>query len=315
MTIKQSIGISHYNYALPSECVPIQDLANTGQLNSDVEFLEDTGFAQMYMLTDEESPYELMRDAAEATVAGTDLRNEEIDTLLLYRGVAVNERENADEILDLFSYSVAQLADDTGLSHSRPLAMSQQGCGGLFSAVDISRSILRASSKQAVLCVVMDVLPSSQREIMYNVMSDAAGAFLVEKNSEKNTIIDCHQQFQSYYWDAKEREQELLSAYFPMAQQTIKQCLDEAGLEISDIDWIVPHNINVRSWHVLAGLLEISVEKVWMQNISRVGHTVSCDHIINLSDMEDQSVIQKGDTLLLFTFGFGANWSCLLLEY
>jgi 3-oxoacyl-[acyl-carrier-protein] synthase III len=36
---------------------------------------------------------------------------------------------------------------------------------------------------------------------------------------------------------------------------------------------------------------------------------------MNLSDMADENAMAPGDLLLLFTFGFGASWSCLLLEH
>ncbi|PSO45543.1 MAG: hypothetical protein BRC25_01900 [Parcubacteria group bacterium SW_6_46_9] len=311
---KPSIGISHYNYALPSKRMSIDELAADGKVTSEVAFLRDTGFENSYLLSKDESAYKLVRECAAATIAESSIDRDQIDTLFLYRGVPKQQAKDK-ELLDRFSYPVAQLADDLGLTRVRPLAVSQQGCGGLFSVIDIAQDILQTNSKKAILCVAVDILPADNREVMYNVMSDAAGAFLITKESDRNAIINFHQQFQSYYWEAKEREQELLSAYFPRAQQTIEKSLRLANVNISDVDWVVPHNINRRSWEVLSGLLDISQEKIWIDNIARVGHTVSCDHIINLHDMEAGGVINQGDILLLFTFGFGANWSCLLLEY
>jgi len=46
-----------------------------------------------------------------------------------------------------------------------------------------------------------------------------------------------------------------------------------------------------------------------------VGHTVSCDHIINLVDMEGAGALHDGDHLLLFTFGFGASWSAMVIQH
>ncbi|MDQ3856008.1 MAG: hypothetical protein M3281_06390, partial [Chloroflexota bacterium] len=120
---------------------------------------------------------------------------------------------------------------------------------------------------------------------------------------------------QSYYWDTPRREQELLAAYFPMAQRAIQGALDKAGLAPSDVAWFVPNNVSLRSWEILAGLLGVPLGRVWTRNIEKVGHTVSCDHVINLVDMEREGALRSGDYLLLFTFGFGATWSCLVLQH
>jgi 3-oxoacyl-[acyl-carrier-protein] synthase-3 len=91
--------------------------------------------------------------------------------------------------------------------------------------------------------------------------------------------------------------------------------LEQAGISRNDVAWFVPHNVNLRSWKILSDLIEVSEDKIWSNNIARVGHTVSCDHIINMRDMEDQGLLERGDILVLFTFGFGANWSCMIIEH
>ena len=40
----------------------------------------------------------------------------------------------------------------------------------------------------------------------------------------------------------------------------------------------------------------------------------AADTFINLKDAEDEGRVRPGDRLLLFTFGFGANWACMVLE-
>jgi 3-oxoacyl-[acyl-carrier-protein] synthase III len=146
-------------------------------------------------------------------------------------------------------------------------------------------------------------------------MSDAVAAVVVQADAQTNRIVEFFELAQTYYWDPAQHPDELLAAYFPLSQRAILGCLDAAGLTTDDVRWFVPHNVSARSWEILARLIGIPAEKVWMGNIARVGHTVSCDHIINLVDMEAEGRLNAGDRLLLFTFGFGARWTCLLIDH
>jgi len=100
-----------------------------------------------------------------------------------------------------------------------------------------------------------------------------------------------------------------------MAERAITGALERAGLRLADIRWLVPTNVSQRSWAILADLLGLPLDRVFTDNIPRVGHTVSCDLIINLADMERRGLLRPGDRLLAFTFGFGASWSTLILEH
>jgi 3-oxoacyl-[acyl-carrier-protein] synthase-3 len=86
-------------------------------------------------------------------------------------------------------------------------------------------------------------------------------------------------------------------------------------MTIADVDWIIPHNVSLRSWEILLGLIGCPREKLYSDNIGRVGHTIAADNFINLRDATDAGVIHQGDRLLLFTFGYGLNWSCMILEH
>jgi 3-oxoacyl-[acyl-carrier-protein] synthase-3 len=211
---------------------------------------------------------------------------------------------------------VAKLADHLKLPHANAMALSQQGCSGLLSAINLAARMVQAGDPPAALCVAGDALPkNTSREIMYNVMSDAAAAVVVERGSPRNQIVTFHQLGQPAYWDSPQQERELIAAYFPMAQRAICGAIEQAGLRLSDIRWIVPSNVSLRSWTILAELLGIPVNRIWSKNIARVGHTVCCDHVINLHDMARDGALSTGDHLLLFTFGFGASWTSLILQH
>jgi len=259
-----------------------------------------------------------MLKSANKTLSLSESKKEDIDLLFLYNGInpTANKKGKGDSDLSIFKYNSAKLNYDLGLKKASAFAVSEQGCSGVLSIIDLAFHYINSSDKKSILCLAGDMLGSlSKREIIYNVMSDSTCAFIVKENSSKNIVKSFYQLTHSYYWDTPLREQEVLAAYFPMAKQTILGALKKANLSIEDVSWFVPHNVNIKSWQILSRLIGIPDDKIWTKNISKYGHTISCDHIVNLFDMEKSNTIKKGDMLVLFTFGFGASWSCLIIEH
>lgn len=314
VTHRESVGISRLAYRLPRRATTLRTLKQSRRLRSDVRFLRELGFERSYEVGGEERLDELQADAAARVLDGS--QREKVGSLFLYSGLSHNPPAGSSSLLGRFRYPVAQLADRLGLEHASAIALSQQGCSGLLSTIKLAAGALRQDGASAALCVAGDVLPTrATREVMYNVMSDGAAAVLLERGSARNQVISFHQLSESSYWDSRANERELIAAYFPMAQRAICRAVEQACLQLHDIRWIVPSNVSRRSWTILADLLEISPERIWSNNIARIGHTVSCDHIINLADMEREGALTAGDHLLLFTFGFGASWTSMILRH
>jgi 3-oxoacyl-[acyl-carrier-protein] synthase-3 len=312
-----SVGISHAAYRLPQSRKTLAGLKRSQQVRSSASFLSELGFSYGYLSEEPDDFDELLLSAAEEAMADSGHAPAQIGTLFLYSGLNPSEPASRDDgLLGRFRYSVAKLADRLKLPHANAMALSQQGCSGLLSTINLAARMVQADGPPAALCVAGDALPkNANREIMYNVMSDAAAAVVVERGSPRNRIVSFHQLGQPAYWDSPHQERELIAAYFPMAQRAICGAIEQAGLRLSDIRWIVPSNVSLRSWTILAELLEIPLTRIWSKNIARVGHTVCCDHVINLCDMTGEGALTKGDLLLLFTFGFGASWTSLILQH
>jgi len=295
----------------------IDELEQVGCLRSSASTLREFGFENCRIASGL-SPTSLLIECGRDVIEKAGIKPDEVRRIFLYSGLGSWRAAGASkDMLDQFRYPVAQIRHELKLPHAEALAVSQQGCSGLLSIMDLSKQLLVSADRDgAVLCLAADSLPrSAKREIMYNLMSDAAGAVLVTKGAKKNRIVHYHQEIQSYYWNTPAHENELLASYFPLAKKAIMSTLDEAGLKVADIRWFVPHNVSRRSWEILAKMISVPIEKVWTNNIRRVGHTVSCDHVINLVDMEQQGRLDPDDYLVLFTFGFGATWSCMIIRH
>jgi 3-oxoacyl-[acyl-carrier-protein] synthase-3 len=310
----QSVGIGRLAYRLPRRVRSLRALKQSGRLRSELRFLNELGFSQYYAAQEGESPVDWLTGAGQEALDGTD--RAKLGAFFLYSGLGAERPRLSANLLTRFRYPVAELAHRLELDQLPALAVGQQGCSGLLSTIDLAARMLQTAESGSALCLAGDALPrGANREVMYNLMSDGAAAALVERGTTRNRLLAFHQLNQASYWDSAANERELIAAYFPMAKRAICIALEQVGLDLAEIRWLVPSNVSRRSWLILADLLGLAPERIWMKNIPRVGHTVSCDHIINLVDMERQGDLRRGDHLLLFTFGFGASWTSMLLEH
>jgi 3-oxoacyl-[acyl-carrier-protein] synthase III len=185
-----------------------------------------------------------------------------------------------------------------------------------MTAVKCAADFLAASNAENALCVSTDVFPPrAKREVIYNLISDGACAVLVRKNGSRNFLRAHRHITKGYYWDCVARRNEIVAAYFPTACNIIRETLAKGRINLDELAWVIPHNVSRRSWEILLGLLGISRERLFDENISAIGHIIAADNFINLKDAADRGKINRGDKLLLFNFGFGANWGCMLLEH
>ncbi len=84
------------------------------------------------------------------------------------------------------------------------------------------------------------------------------------------------------------------------------------GLEGESIDWVVPHQANVRIIEAVANRLELPMTRV-MMNIQRYGNTSAGSLPLALWDYEKK--LKKGDNIILTAFGAGFTWGAAYLKW
>ena len=85
----------------------------------------------------------------------------------------------------------------------------------------------------------------------------------------------------------------------------IKDLLNERNLEVADVDWLVPHQANLRILQTVAQFLELPSDKM-MSNIHKYGNTTAATLPLCLWEYEDQ--LKQGDRLIFTAFGGGFTW-------
>jgi 3-oxoacyl-[acyl-carrier-protein] synthase-3 len=185
----------------------------------------------------------------------------------------------------------------------------------MFSALRTARALLAAESElNHVLCVGADVLPTGAcREILYNVISDAACAVVVSREKVRQRWLGFHQISKGYYWDVPARQSEIIAAYFPTGRTAIAGLLNRVGLRASDIDLVIPSGVNATSWPILVRLCGIPEERLY-RPLRNFGHTIAADSFLVLEEARAAGRLVPGMRVLLFAYGFGSSWCALLLQ-
>ncbi len=315
--------IAGISYVFPSSVRTVRQLARDSLLESSAETLEAFGFETVHVGTSE-SPYDLAREAV-ARLLGENSIDPESVGLLIYGGtpgvMAFSAADDADRAApgfcttDRFKYPSARLQFDAGLTNASVFGLDQLACTTLLGAVRIARSLCITEGIDRAICVASEFFPMhAGREAIFNCTSDAACAVLVERSGERNRLISASTVTKGYYWDNDTLRDEVVASYFPTARHVAERTLESAGWARADVDWIMPHNVSLRSWQILSGLLRLPNAKLWSENIARHGHTLAGDNFINYRDALDAGAIEPGQRVLLFSYGFGAHWTGVAVE-
>ncbi len=89
--------------------------------------------------------------------------------------------------------------------------------------------------------------------------------------------------------------------------------LEDAGKTAQDVDWVVPHQANLRIISQVATRLKVPIEK-FVLNIERYGNTSSASIPIALEEGIRDGRIKSGDTVLMCALGGGVSWASALVD-
>lgn len=315
--------IGGISYVFPAGTCTVAELAARSQLESSANTMEAFGFSNVHVGTSE-SPYELARDAVARLLADRGLDPGSVG-LVIYGGtpgtMAFSRADEADRAsagfctTDRFKYPGARLQYDLGLTSASVFGLDQLACTTLLGAARIARSLCLTENIERVVCVTSEFFPMhAGREAIFNCTSDAACAVLIERRGERNRLVSASTVTKGYYWNTDALRDEVVASYFPTARFVAERTIEMAGWSRDDVDWIIPHNVSLRSWQILSGLLRFPNAKLWSENIARHGHTLAGDNFINYRDALDAGAIEPGQRVLLFSYGFGAHWTGLAVE-
>ena len=112
----------------------------------------------------------------------------------------------------------------------------------------------------------------------------AAGCLLSSKSGLYRVLGSWHETD----WRVSQRRpdpREQLNALVGLAQKVVDRTLTRSAIDIEQCESVVCANMNTYFCRFIAGMLNLPVEKVFSENVGRIGHISDCDHLINLKSM------------------------------
>lgn len=221
--------------------------------------------------------------------------------------------------------------------HGCPAFDVQAVCTGFVYALDVAEKFIRTGAARCALVVGAEtmsrIIDWSDRGTCV-LFGDGAGAVVLEPSDETG-ILSTHLHADGSYEDllyvpggvsvsgglpqgddafVKMRGNET----FRVAVNTLGRIVDETltanGLEKSDIDWLVPHQANIRIIQATARKLSMPMERV-VVTVDTHGNTSAASVPLAMDVAVRDGRIKRGETVLLEAFGGGFTWGSILLKY
>ena len=213
----------------------------------------------------------------------------------------------------------------------------QAACAGFLVALEDASAYIRSGLRKKVIVVAAEMMSSMvnyKDRTTCPLFGDAAAAVMVEPTEERTGVIDA-----VFHVDGEGRDHLLMRAggsVKPASAETVangdhyvfqdgryvykhavtdmlESTLDVAkrnNLTMEDVDWLVPHQANLRIIEATSSRSGIAPEKV-LVNIEHYGNTSAAS--IPLCIDEYKSRLKKGDKMLLTAFGAGFTWGAMYL--
>jgi 3-oxoacyl-[acyl-carrier-protein] synthase III len=217
-----------------------------------------------------------------------------------------------------------------------PAFSVETACSGFMYALSIADKFVRLGDAHRALVIGAETLSRitdwSDRSTAV-LFADGAGAVVLEATDEPG-ILSTHLHADGTYKDllycgggiapsddpAKSRRLITMtgSEVFKIAVTTLGRAIDEAlaanKLDRSAIDWLVPHQANMRIIQATARKLDMAMERV-ITTVQDHGNTSAASVPLALDVGVRDGRIKRGDLLLLEAFGGGVTWGSALIRY
>jgi 3-oxoacyl-[acyl-carrier-protein] synthase III len=313
--------------------VPETILSNTDlekMVDTNDEWIYDrTGIRERRILkTEGWASSDMAAEAVRALMQKTGLKPEEIELLIC-----------ATVTGDLvFPDTANTIMDKIGAKNGFGFDINA-ACSGFLFALSTGAQFISAGTCRKVVVVGVDMMSSIidyEDRATCIIFGDGAGAVLLEPSKDDNGIVDCllrgdgsgrqylHMKAGGSLKPASfdtvaNREhyayQEGKRVFKYAVEGMVDTCskvMQRNQLTTDDVQWVVPHQANMRIITSVADYLKVPMERV-MVNIEKYGNTTAATLPLCLNDYENQ--LKKGDNIILTAFGGGFTWGAIYLKW
>ena len=316
------IGTGGY---LPDKVLTNEDLEKMVD-TTDQWIRERTGIKKRHIADDNQTTCDLAEQASLRAIEAAGIKADEIDLIVV-----------ATTTPDQVFPSTACLLQSRLDIHGCAAFDIQAVCTGFVYALGVADNFIKSGNAHRALVVGAEtfsrIVDWSDRDTCV-LFGDGAGAVVLEASDESG-ILSTHLHADGDYANLlqvsdgvsrgfdKVRENSAFvemrgNEVFKMAVNTLGRIVDETleknGLQKSDIDWLIPHQANIRIIQATARKLRMSMDHV-VVTVDEHGNTSAASVPLAFDAAVRDGRIQRGETLLLEAFGGGFTWGSALIKY
>ncbi|MBP8266461.1 MAG: ketoacyl-ACP synthase III [Zoogloea sp.] len=309
---------------LPGEPVSNNDLVARGIETSDEWIVDRTGIRARHLAAPDVTSSQLAYEACRRAIAAAGCQPSDIDLII----VATSTPDY------IFPSTAALLQARLGIANGGAAFDLQAVCTGFAYALATAEKFIRSGSNKRALVVGSEVF---SRILDWNdrgtcvLFGDGAGAVVLEASDRPgilatalhadgshNSILNVPGQVNRGVITGDPFLRMDGQAVFKFAVKVLsdvaREVLDQAGLGVDDIDWLIPHQANIRIMQATARRLGVPTEKV-IATVGEHGNTSAASIPLALDLAVRDGRIQRGQKILLEGVGGGFTWGAALLEF
>jgi len=307
---------------LPGEAVSNDDLARRGIETSDQWISSRTGIRFRHLAENGETSSDLALEASRRALAGAGLAASDLDLIIV-----------ATSTPDFIFPSTACLLQSKLGNHGATAFDVQAVCSGFVYALTIADKFIRSGSHRRALVVGSEVfsriLDWSDRATCV-LFGDGAGAVVVEASEQPGILATAlhadgaHHGILSVPGSVcggqvtgdpflRMDGQAVFKFAVRVLAEVAEECCRVAGISPADIDWLIPHQANIRILEATAKRMKLPMDKV-IVTVDRHGNTSAASVPLALDEAVRDRRIQAGQKVLLEGVGGGFTWGAVLLE-
>ncbi len=322
MTHARIAGTGSY---LPKKVLTNRDLEKMMD-TSDEWIRERTGIHRRHIAADDETCSDMALAAALDAIDAANIEATDIDLIIV--GTVTPDK--------VFPSTACILQRRLGI-HGCPAFDVQAACSGFIYALDLARRQIETGGASTALVIGSETLSKItnwQDRGTAVLFGDGAGAVIVQAADEPG-IISTHIHSDGKFEDLLEVPYGISNGYdmlkadeafiqmqgnavFRKAVGTLglmaRETLDGSGIDKHDLDWLVPHQANLRIIAAAAKKVDLPMERV-VVTVDEHANTSSASIPLALDTAVRDGRIQRGQLLLFEAFGAGFTWGSALVRF
>ena len=290
---------------------------------SDEWITDRTGIKKRHIAGDDETTTDLAYFAAKNAISAAGIKPRDIDMIIVATTTPTR----------IFPSTAALVQQKLGI-HGCPAFDIQAVCTGFVYALTVADKFIKSGSAKNVLVIGAETLSRIVDWTDRNtcvLFGDGAGAVVLQASAEPgimSTHIHCDGSFNELLHVPTGPGSAITEdpAYiemqgndvFKIAVKTLSKIVDETlaanQLNKHDIDWLIPHQANIRIIAATAKKLSMSMESV-VVTVQDHGNTSAASIPLALDVAVRDGRIKRGETLLFEAFGGGFTWGSALIKF